>query len=247
LEFVIPASHEQRRIAGVLAALDDKIEHERQLVKKLRSLIQGAAGKAVAFGSDVRTVGSIAEFSNKKRVPLSASERARRRGPYPYYGATGIFDYVDDFLFDDRYVLIGEDGSVVREDGSPFVQYVWGRLWVNNHAHVLTGNGLSTELLAVLLETANVSSAVTGAVQPKLSMGRLKSVEVSVPSDRAEIERLAAVVFGLVRAANDEIKTLSALRDELLPKLVSGALRVCGSYDPDDVLGTLAEEAAAAA
>ena len=84
-----------------------------------------------------KTLGDVAVNFDSRRVPLSSREREQRRGPYPYYGATGIMDYVDDFLFEGLHVLIAEDGSVERDDGKPFVQLVDGRFWVNNHAHVL--------------------------------------------------------------------------------------------------------------
>jgi len=85
----------------------------------------------------VKLLGEVAVNFDSRRVPLSSREREQRRGPYPYYGATGIMDYVDNFLFEGLHVLVAEDGSVERDDGRPFVQLVDGKFWVNNHAHVL--------------------------------------------------------------------------------------------------------------
>src|SRR5690606_14851118 len=82
-------------------------------------------------------LGKLANNYDARRIPLSNREREHRRGPYPYYGATGIMDYVDDFLFEGLHLLVAEDGSVERPDGTPFVQLADGRFWVNNHAHVL--------------------------------------------------------------------------------------------------------------
>ena len=72
----------------------------------------------------------------------------------PYYGATGIIDYVDDFIFDGTYLLIGEDGSVEQEDGTAFSQYVSGKIWVNNHAHVLIGKELVSKSFFILLSNS---------------------------------------------------------------------------------------------
>ena len=72
----------------------------------------------------------VIEVHDSKRIPLNSRQRAERQGPYPYYGAAGIMDYVDDYLFDGVYVLMGEDGSVVDDEGYPIVQYVWGQFWV---------------------------------------------------------------------------------------------------------------------
>src|SRR5690606_24525574 len=89
-------------------------------------------------GWNVTTLSSVVAIHDHKRIPLNSRERATRKGPYPYYGANGIMDYIDDYLFTGIYVLVGEDGSVIDENGHPVTQYVWGNFWVNNHAHVLT-------------------------------------------------------------------------------------------------------------
>ncbi|MCH8474880.1 MAG: restriction endonuclease subunit S [Opitutales bacterium] len=98
------------------------------------------------------SVGSVSICLDSKRVPLSKRQREKRQGSFPYYGATSVMDYIDDYLFDETLLLLGEDGSVLKEDGTPFLQYVWGKLWVNNHAHVLKGvSGVSTEELYLFL------------------------------------------------------------------------------------------------
>lgn len=84
----------------------------------------------------------VAELSDSKRKPLSAMERSNMNKVYPYYGATSIMDYVDDYLFDGIYLLMGEDGSVMTENGFPYLQYVSGKFWVNNHAHIMQGKTL---------------------------------------------------------------------------------------------------------
>jgi type I restriction enzyme S subunit len=88
-------------------------------------------------GWTATTLGGVIEISDSKRIPLSGRERKARQGKYPYHGAASVMDHVDDFLFDGIYMLMGEDGSVINEDGTPVLQYVWGKFWVNNHAHVL--------------------------------------------------------------------------------------------------------------
>jgi type I restriction enzyme S subunit len=95
---------------------------------------------------------------DSKRVPISGAERGRRQGQYPYHGATGVMDHVDDYLFDGTYLLVGEDGSVVKENGLALTQYVWGKFWVNNHAHVLQGKGsVSTEQLLLYFQNERVT------------------------------------------------------------------------------------------
>ena len=185
----------------------------------------------------VSRIGDLIEIHDSKRIPLNSRQRAERQGPYPYYGAAGIMDYVDDFLFDGVHVLIGEDGSVVDADGYPVVQYIWGQFWVNNHAHVLRGkNGICHEHLYLLLQQVNIVAFVTGAVQPKLSQRNLKAVPVVFPSRSVCVafSDMIGPLFKNIRVNAEETKLLTAQRDALLPKLVSGKLRV----DTDQEIGS---------
>ena len=166
---------------------------------------------------------------DSKRIPLNKRQRSERQGSFPYYGAAGIMDYVDDYLFDGVYVLTGEDGSVADENGYPVVQYVWGQFWVNNHAHVLKGtNGISDEYLFLFLKHTNISAFVTGAVQPKLSQTNLKAIPFILPDESigSAFSELAKPLFEKLRAGADENHSLASMRDTLLPKLISGELRV---------------------
>lgn len=180
-------------------------------------------------GWGVRRLGDAIALHDSKRIPLSRRQREQRRGRYRYYGAAGIIDYVNDYLFDGVYVLVGEDGTVITDDDRPVVQYVWGQFWVNNHAHVLTGtNGFTTEHLRVLLDHVHIRPFVTGAVQPKLNQANLKSVPIVIAPN--EVNRCFADTIGplfeLVRGEQDESASLAKTRDYLLPKLLSGQVRV---------------------
>jgi len=191
-------------------------------------LIDSELGE-IPEGWSASTLGSHIEIFDSKRVPLSNREREKRKGIYPYYGATSVMDHVDDFIFDGIYVLIGEDGSVVKENGEPFLQYVWGKFWVNNHAHVLQAKKpVSNEHLLLMLKQTNVASFVTGAVQLKISQGNLKRIPF-VSATEPLIKNFAKIIaplFDMIRAREDEIKILIEERDALLPKLLSGELRV---------------------
>ena len=167
----------------------------------------------------------VAEVLDKYRKPLSGQEGDLMDKIYPYYGATSCMDYVDDYLFDGIFPLIGEDGSVVKEDGLPYMQYVWGKLWVNNHAHILQGkNGFSTEMLHVMLSTTNIRHLVTGAVQAKLSQANMQKILVAIPPTTVldEIRPKFDKLYQLIRKNEDESLRLSQLRDTLLPRLMSG-------------------------
>lgn len=173
------------------------------------------------------TVSEIIELHDSKRIPLSSRERANLTKIYPYYGATSVMDYVDRYLFDGIYLLLGEDGTVVDDKGFPILQYVEGKFWVNNHAHIITGkNGFTVETLYLLFSLTNVRSIVTGAVQPKISQANLNNVSVVIPS-KAELSTFNSIVqpiFSQIRNLRAESDRLASTRDILLPRLMSGEI-----------------------
>ena len=181
-------------------------------------------------GWHVGAVGEIVEIHDAKRIPLSGAERAKmKKKTYPYYGAAALMDYVDDYIFDGKYLLLGEDGTVVDNAGYPILQYVWGQFWVNNHAHVLTGKlGFNVESLYMLFKQTPVKAIVTGAVQPKISQANLRSIQVVIPPENLlmKYNNKTESLFSLFRANNKANKTLAALRDLLLPKLMNGEIDV---------------------
>lgn len=181
-------------------------------------------------GWRVGTVGDIVEIHDSKRIPLSGAQRAKmEKRIYPYYGAASLMDYVDEYIFDGKYLLLGEDGTVVDEYGYPILQYVWGKFWVNNHAHILTGKlGFNVESLYLLFSRTPVKSIVTGAVQPKISQANLRSVQVVIPpqSELDVFNELICPMFEQIRQNQEQNNALSAMRDALLPKLMSGEVDV---------------------
>ena len=175
------------------------------------------------------TVSEIIELHDSKRIPLSSRERANLAKIYPYYGATSVMDYVDRYLFDGIYLLLGEDGTVVDGKGFPILQYVEGKFWVNNHAHIITGkNGFTVETLYLLFSVTNVQSIVTGAVQPKISQANLNKVPVVIPSkaELSDFDSIVQPIFAQIRNLRAENDRLATTRDTLLPRLMSGELDV---------------------
>ncbi|MFM1700375.1 restriction endonuclease subunit S [Aeromonas salmonicida] len=183
----------------------------------------------VPKGWRVTSLKEAVSIFDSKRIPLSGAERTARKGWFPYYGAAALMDYVDDYLFDGVYLLLGEDGSVTNTDGYPVTQYVWGKIWVNNHAHVLQGaNGISTEHLMLAIKRINIQPFVTGAVQAKLSQGNMWRIPFLMPTQEiAEaFGEFIAPLFVRYRHNAEQAQTLAALRDTLLPRLISGQLRL---------------------
>ena len=119
---------------------------------------------------------------DKKRVPLSGVQREKRKGDYRYYGAQGVIDYVDDYIFDGTFLLIAEDGENLKSKKQNIAQVVNGQFWVNNHAHIVTGNELcDTHYLCYLINSMDLSGYVTGSAQPKLSQANLNAILLLLP------------------------------------------------------------------
>ena len=241
LDIDLPPIEEQRKIGGLLKAIDDKIELNNAINNNLEQQAKAlykdwffdfspfSTEGNLPNGWHLGTVGDIIQLHDSKRVPLSGSERDKMEKIYPYYGATSLMDYVDNYLFDGIYLLLGEDGTVVDSLGFPILQYVYGQFWVNNHAHIITGKeGFSVEELYLFFSLTNIKSIVTGAVQQKVSQQNLKKVPAIIPSKEAlsAFDDLIQPVFAQIRNLRDENAHLADLRDTLLPRLMSGELDV---------------------
>ena len=125
-------------------------------------------------------LGDLTVNHDGKRKPVKESDR--RPGPYPYYGASGIVDYVDGYLFDGDYLLIAEDGENLRTRQTPIAFMARGKSWVNNHAHIVTGNDKAdTRFLMYAIAGTDISGYLTGAVMPKLTQGNLNKIELNCP------------------------------------------------------------------
>lgn len=193
---------------------------------------KGSEFGEIPKGWKLTQLGEVIDIHDSKRVPLSGRQRAEKQGLYPYYGAAGVVDHIDEYIFDGTYLLVGEDGSVVNQDEAPFIQYVWGQFWVNNHAHVLTGKSpVATEHLMLFLKQTNIRPYVTGAVQLKLNQENMRRIPFILPSEKV-CKIFGEIIFSLYqkfKINKDESKTLSGLRDSLLPKLISGEIKVNGA------------------
>lgn len=238
IEIDLPSLDEQRKIGALLKSLDDKIAVNNAINENLQQQAAALYGKYFPYvitdelpeGWSVGTVGDIVEIHDSKRIPLSGAQRAKmEKRIYPYYGAASLMDYVDEYIFDGKYLLLGEDGTVVDEYGYPILQYVWGKFWVNNHAHILTGKlGFNVETLYLLFSRTPVKSIVTGAVQPKISQANLRSIQVVIPpqNELGVFNVLVCPMFDQIRQNQEQNNALSAMRDALLPKLMSGEVDV---------------------
>ncbi len=228
------SSSDQKKIAYILGNLDEKIGLNRKMNETLEEMGQALFKHYFIDNPEAEEwpkgkLGDIITNFDSKRIPLSKQERQLRKGKYRYFGATSVMDHVDDFIFDGNFLLLAEDGSVVHEDGTPFLQYVWGQFWVNNHAHILQARKpFSVEYLYLLMSLSNVRPLVSGAVQLKINQRAMNSYPVVVPSDNL-LEKFNVTIqpmFDNFRKNEEEMQTLITLRDSLLPRLISGRIKL---------------------
>ena len=182
-------------------------------------------------GWEVKHFGEVTLNFDSKRIPLSSLKRAGMKGTYPYYGAAKLLDFINDYIFDGKYLLIAEDGSVITNDNKPVLQLVNGKFWVNNHTHVIQGRPpVSTEFLYLLMSDINISGYITGAAQPKITQANLNRIPVLTPNQTLlqEFNEIVQNILNNVEILNGKNSNLRRTRDLLLPKLISGEIDVEG-------------------
>jgi len=165
------------------------------------------------------SIAELAEIHNQTRVPLSKMQRQTRQGAYPYYGASGIIDHIDDYLFDGDFVLISEDGENLKSRQTPVAFKASGQFWVNNHAHIVKGRKSHlNDLLVYYFQNLDLTPFITGAVQPKLNKENLLSIPIFLPESEVEQKAIAAVLSSLddkIDLLHRQNKTLEALAETL--------------------------------
>lgn len=254
----VPPLEEQRAIANYLdletARIDTLIEEQQRLIELLRERRRAVCLTAVTRGVDdgvklvesgdpaigvmpahwaLRAVRHWLVSLDGSRIPLSAEERGNRQGVFDYYGASGVIDHVDDFLFDEPLVLFSEDGANLMARSTPIAFAAKGRYWVNNHAHVLRPIAGDVDFWASRLEALDVSPVVSGSTQPKLTAGALMALRVSAPTDIDEQRRIGAYlgeqtvkINSLIAETESFIELSRERRSALITAAVTGQIDV---------------------
>jgi type I restriction enzyme, S subunit len=243
---------EQHNIASILSAYDDLIENNNRRIKLLEQaahdlyrewfvyfrfpgheqvemIDSGTEYGMIPHGWEVKRFGDVTENFDSKRIPVSAIDRTKMQGKYPYYGASGIIDFVNNYIFEGRYLLVAEDGENLRSRKTSVAFFATGKFWVNNHAHIIRGKSLvSAEYLQILIQNLNLSPYITGAAQPKLSQSNLNQIPVLIASNdiQRKFDEFVCECFIQKELLEQKNILLKEARDLLLPRLVSGELDV---------------------
>jgi len=178
---------------------------------------------------EVKELGDVVFFFDGKRKPIKDSDRAKINGIYPYYGASGIIDYVNDFIFDEELILLGEDGANIINRSSPLAFRVAGKIWVNNHAHVLKPKrDIEAGYLTEFLESLKYNKYNTGTAQPKLNKEVCSSIPIVIPP--LPEQKAIAHVLGLMDAVinkNNQLLAQKELQKKwLMQNLLTGKKRL---------------------
>lgn len=258
IPFLIPPSEEQAAIVRFLDHADRRIRRaiatKQKLLRLLEEQRRAIIHRAVTRGLDpdvrlkpsgIEWLGDVPESwrigrvkselrnLNTRRIPLSSSKRgSMTQRTYDYYGASGVIDKVDDYLFDDDLILIAEDGANLVLRNLPLAIIARGRFWVNNHAHILRPLKGSLEYFAALLECINYLPWITGAAQPKLTKDRLMAISIPVPSEDEQNEIAAWIEANTknlrtsAQRVKREIELLREYRTRLVSDVVTGKIDV---------------------
>jgi type I restriction enzyme S subunit len=246
---------EQRKIAQILETVDNAIEKTEKIIEKYKRIKQGLMQDLLTKGIDengnirsekthkfkdsplgripeeweVVRLGEIVEIYDNKRIPLSEEERANRKGIYPYCGANGIIDHIDDYIFEGDYLLLAEDGGFFgRFENSAYLMS--GKFWVNNHAHVLKareGVSVNRFILAWLIFD-DISRYISGTTRQKLNQSVMRNILIPLPP-LSEQKRIAEILSQIDQAIEKEEKykeKLERLKKGLMEDLLTGKVRV---------------------
>ncbi len=252
IEVWVPDFDTQRRIADYLdretatidALIDKQTAHvgllrERRLAAQNRAVMgldldsDLIDGEQVPVGWTSGPIKRVLESLDSRRVPLNADERGARQGSFPYYGASGVIDSVDDYLFDGDLVLVGEDGANLLNRSTPLAFVAYGQYWVNNHAHVLRPKFGPVEFWAARIEALDVSPVVSGSAQPKLTADALMALRISWPENPDDMARIVEVmtretakIDALISKAERFIELAQERRAALITAAVTGQIEI---------------------
>jgi type I restriction enzyme S subunit len=238
------------------------VAEQRRLIELLKEKRQAVISHAVTKGlnphvkmkpSGIDWLGEVPEHwevgpvknffvsLDGKRVPLSTEQRADLQGEYPYFGASGVIDYVNDYIFDEKLVLVSEDGANLVTRSSPIAFVAEGKYWVNNHAHILRPIDSNVEFWAQRIEAIDLFPFVTGSAQPKFTADALMNLKIAIPNtsvERAEIQSYfineTRVIDSLIIDVELALARLLERRTALISAAVTGKIDV-RDFVPKDV------------
>ena len=247
MPIMLPSLNIQKKIGDMLSDFDKRIENLRAQNRVLEQTAKTiydytflqCAGHQTTYNKtlnrnipanwEVKTIGEFFKLYDSKRVPLSKKQREKMKGQYPYYGATGVMDFVNNYLFDGDFILLAEDGSTSDENGHPVVQLISGKNWVNNHAHIMLPNNPADIYFGYYtLKCIPAKKIESGTIQKKISQENLLPFQIAVPDTitMRNFNNQVTPLFRKLQVNTKQIETLTTQRNTLLSLLMTGQIEV---------------------
>lgn len=231
-----PPLEEQQQIVAILdqafAAIDQAKANIERNIENAKELFQSKLNhifSQTGDGWEEKTLGEVCKNLDNKRVPITKNKRVE--GDIPYYGASGIVDYVNDYLFDEELLLVSEDGANLLARTYPIAFSISGKTWVNNHAHVLKFENKDSQIfIEYYLNSIKLDDYVSGMAQPKLNQKKLNSIKIPYPKLElqsaivCDLKSLDSMKTNLINTLNIKINSLEELKKSILQKAFAGEL-----------------------
>ena len=248
LKLPIPHIDEQEKIALILSNVDEQIDNVDALIEKNKELKKGLMQTLLTKGIghtkfkkteigeipeewDVKKLECVFEILDSMRKPIKASDREKIEGDIPYYGASGVIDWINDYIFDEELILLGEDGENLNSRNSDLAFKISGKTWVNNHAHVfrvINKKECNIDFMVYYLEAKDYSIYIAGSAQPKITQAQCRKFLLPLP-EKQEQDKIASILLESdkkIEEYENKKQKLEELKKGLMQQLLTGMIRV---------------------
>ena len=248
LKLPIPHIDEQEKIALILSNVDEQIDNVDALIEKNKELKKGLMQTLLTKGIghtkfkkteigeipeewDVKKLECVFEILDSMRKPIKASDREKIEGNIPYYGASGVIDWINDYIFDEELILLGEDGENLNSRNSDLAFKISGKTWVNNHAHVfrvINKKECNIDFMVYYLEAKDYSIYIAGSAQPKITQAQCRKFLLPLP-EKQEQDKIASILLESdkkIEEYENKKQKLEELKKGLMQQLLTGMIRV---------------------
>lgn len=248
LKLLIPHIDEQEKIALILSNVDEQIDNVDALIEKNKELKKGLMQTLLTKGIghtkfkkteigeipeewDVKKLECVFEILDSMRKPIKASDREKIEGNIPYYGASGVIDWINDYIFDEELILLGEDGENLNSRNSDLAFKISGKTWVNNHAHVfrvINKKECNIDFMVYYLEAKDYSIYIAGSAQPKITQAQCRKFLLPLP-EKQEQDKIASILLESdkkIEEYENKKQKLEELKKGLMQQLLTGMIRV---------------------
>ena len=248
LKIIVPKKEEQEKISFILSTVDEQIDNVDALIEKNKELKKGLMQTLLTKGIghtkfkkteigeipeewDVKKLECVFEILDSMRKPIKASDREKIEGNIPYYGASGVIDWINDYIFDEELILLGEDGENLNSRNSDLAFKISGKTWVNNHAHVfrvINKKECNIDFMVYYLEAKDYSIYIAGSAQPKITQAQCRKFLLPLP-EKQEQDKIASILLESdkkIEEYENKKQKLEELKKGLMQQLLTGMIRV---------------------